>query len=105
MEGAPAMWAFLPIILKPGKIGLAGPRYDVRPICPTLPELRHLPHSVCIAVREVVEFGAVFVHVVKFPRPVVLGDEFPLAYTHCPIALVLPEYRGFTAPLLTIGSR
>ena len=58
-----------------------------------------LEDAVAVAGYEVVQLGAVFVHVVQLPRHVVLGDELPLADTHGAVTFVLPEYGLLAGPL------
>ena len=79
--------------------GLAGQGTTLALCPPLFVEADHLADAVGVAGREVVQFGAVFVHVVQLPCHVVLGDELPLADTHGTVAFVLPEYGLLAGPL------
>ena len=69
------------------------PRLDVRAARILLPKRAHLLHTRRLLFAQIVLLGTIAREVVEFPRPAVLGDEFPVADTHGAVAFVLPVER------------
>jgi transposase len=67
------------------------PVEDADGVSPTFPLARELVADRLVALREVVEFGAVALHVVEFPIAAELPHQLPIAKPHRCVALVLPE--------------
>ena len=68
-------------------------RQHLRPLGPCVPAAGHFRHPLGKLLRQVVHFRAVCLHVVEFPRLVLLGDDLPDPVPHRPVAFVLPINR------------
>ena len=66
------------------------PGYDLRPVCPGLPQRGQPLHDLWLLVAQIPLFRAVVRHVIEFPRPAMFGHEFSIADADGPVALVLP---------------
>lgn len=70
------------------------PGFDATLAGPVFVHFDHAAETVGVLLGEVVEFGAVFGHVVHFPGLVVFGDDFEGALAEGAVALVFPSGDG-----------
>src|SRR5687767_12093772 len=74
----------------------AAPSSKRQNICassPRIPLRGHFFDALRVFRGEIVHFSAILLHVVKFPRFIFFGDQFPFSIANGAIGFMLPEYR------------
>ena len=94
----PSVGLFFPVAPRP-RLGQGGNS-------PAFPLSRHPLESIGLFFGKIVQFCAVGLDIVQFPwAGRALGDEFPFAVTHGPVALVLPEDWFFAPDFFPVERR